>query len=114
MLPGRAGPHLIRRWTRRGRLLRSHTKSKSNMLPAYKILGSDGKEYGPVSADAVRLWIAQKRAQAATSAQADGDAHWQPLSSFTVLLPLMLYLRCTASAQISPLSTSRTACILKA
>ena len=50
-------------------------------MPTYKILGTDGKEYGPINADGVRQWIAQKRAVATTSVQADGG-DWKPLSSF--------------------------------
>ena len=81
------------------------------MLPAYKILGLDGKEYGPVSAEAVRLWIAQRRAQAATSAQADGDAHWQPLSSFPEFADALASNRLTPPAlpPSGPARTSRLA-----
>jgi len=48
----------------------------------YKILGTDGKEYGPISADMVRQWITQHRANAATSIQAEGTSDWKPLASF--------------------------------
>ncbi len=51
-------------------------------MPTYKILGTDGKEYGPVSAEVLRQWIAQKRAAAATSVQAEGSTDWKPLSAF--------------------------------
>ena len=50
-------------------------------MSAYKILGTDSKEYGPVTAEAVREWIAQKRVTAATSIQAEGSSDWRPLSS---------------------------------
>jgi hypothetical protein len=46
----------------------------------YKILGGDGKEYGPVSADVLRQWIAQGRAIASTKVQPEGSADWIPLS----------------------------------
>ena len=48
----------------------------------YKILGADQKEYGPVSADQVRQWIAQRRANAQTKVQAQGTTDWKSLSEF--------------------------------
>ena len=33
----------------------------------YKILGGDGKEYGPISADVVRVWVAEGRANTIAS-----------------------------------------------
>jgi hypothetical protein len=47
----------------------------------YKVIGSDGKIYGPVTADTLRLWMAQGRANANTLAQLDGENDWRPLSS---------------------------------
>lgn len=49
----------------------------------YKILGSDQKEYGPVSADVVRQWISDRRANAQTRVLAEGRTDWQPLSQFS-------------------------------
>ncbi len=48
----------------------------------YKIIGADGREYGPVSAEEVRRWIAERRADAHTRAQAVGSPEWKPLSEF--------------------------------
>jgi len=48
----------------------------------YKIIGADKKEYGPVSAEQVREWIAQGRANAQSLLQAEGSAEWKPLSAF--------------------------------
>ena len=48
----------------------------------YKILGSDKKEYGPVSAEVIRQWIAGRRANGQTLVQAEGGADWRPLSDF--------------------------------
>lgn len=45
----------------------------------YKILGGDGKEYGPISSDTLRQWIAQGRVNAQTQVLAEGAANWQPL-----------------------------------
>jgi hypothetical protein len=48
----------------------------------YRIIGADQKQYGPVSADEVRQWIAEGRANAQTLIQAEGQTDWRPLSSF--------------------------------
>ncbi len=48
----------------------------------YKIIGADGKEYGPVNADQIRQWIAEGRVNAQTKAQAEGSAEWTPLGEF--------------------------------
>jgi prepilin-type processing-associated H-X9-DG protein len=48
----------------------------------FKLLGADRKEYGPVSADQIREWIAQGRANAQTKLQAAGSADWKPLAEF--------------------------------
>ena len=48
----------------------------------YKIIGANQTEYGPVSAEQVRQWIAEGRINAQTSAQAVGDTGWKPISSF--------------------------------
>jgi len=48
----------------------------------YKIIGGDQKEYGPVSTDQIRQWIAENRVNAQTRLQAAGSADWKPLSEF--------------------------------
>jgi TM2 domain-containing membrane protein YozV len=48
----------------------------------YKIVGTDGHQYGPVSAEQVRAWIAENRANAQTLAQTEGSQGWKPLGSF--------------------------------
>lgn len=48
----------------------------------YKIIGSDGKEYGPVSADDLRRWIADGRVNGQSLAKSEGDAEFRPLSTF--------------------------------
>lgn len=49
----------------------------------YKIIGTDGKEYGPISADQVRLWISENRVERQTPVFADGAKDW----NFLGLLP---------------------------
>src|SRR5689334_4711376 len=48
----------------------------------YKIIGNDGQEYGPVTADQIRAWIAAGRANAQSKVQLEGSTDWKPLSDF--------------------------------
>ncbi|MCX7867344.1 DUF4339 domain-containing protein [Limisphaera sp. VF-2] len=48
----------------------------------YKIIGGDGREYGPVSADQIRQWVRENRANADTRACAEGTTEWRPLRDF--------------------------------
>ena len=48
----------------------------------YKIIGADGKEYGPVSAELLRDWIQQGRVSLHTQARQEGSTDWKPLSGF--------------------------------
>ena len=48
----------------------------------YTIIGGDGKEYGPVSGEDLRKWIAEGRLNAQSQAKAEGDAAFRPLSAF--------------------------------
>src|SRR6266481_3756496 len=46
----------------------------------FKIIGADGKQYGPVSAEQIRQWLAEGRARPETLAQVEGSADWKPLN----------------------------------
>lgn len=48
----------------------------------FKIQGADQKEYGPISADVLRQWIAERRADGRTLVQAEGTTVWRPLAEF--------------------------------
>ena len=48
----------------------------------YRILGADGREYGPISADQLRRWISEGRANAETQTRIEGEAAWKPLGQF--------------------------------
>jgi uncharacterized membrane protein len=48
----------------------------------YKIIGSDKREYGPVTAEQLRQWIAEGRANAQTQVKAEDGTEWKPLSTF--------------------------------
>ena len=48
----------------------------------FKILGADGKEYGPVAADQIKKWVTEGRANRETQAQRAGDTGWKSLDQF--------------------------------
>lgn len=45
----------------------------------YKVLGADGKEYGPVTAEQLRGWIAEGRANQQTKVLEEGATEWKTL-----------------------------------
>ena len=49
----------------------------------YKIIGADGREYGPVSGERLRQWIAEGRVESRTPVFVDGAKDW----NFAGLLP---------------------------
>ncbi len=49
----------------------------------YRIVGNDGKTYGPVGADQIRAWIAQDRVESRTPIFVEGATDW----SFVGILP---------------------------
>jgi type II secretory pathway pseudopilin PulG len=51
----------------------------------YKIIGADGKEYGPATADQIRLWMASGSVNLDTRTQAEGTTDWKPLRDFPEL-----------------------------
>lgn len=55
----------------------------------YKIIGADQKEYGPLSIDQMREYIAQGRVIATTNVLAEGSDAWQPLSSYPELAAML-------------------------
>ena len=55
----------------------------------YRIIGGDQKEYGPVTADELRRWIAEGRANAQTQVLGEGAAEWKPLAAFPEFADLL-------------------------
>jgi prepilin-type processing-associated H-X9-DG protein len=47
----------------------------------YRVLGVDGKEYGPINGEVMRQWITEGRANAQTKVKAEGSPNWQTLAS---------------------------------
>ena len=66
----------------------------------YKIIGADQQEYGPVTADQVREWIDEGRANGATLIQFEGREDWVPLSSLPEFAEAL-----AARAPVSPAPT---------
>ena len=52
------------------------------MAITYKIIGGDQKEYGSISAEDMRRWIAEGRLNTQTLAKAEGDEEFRPLGGF--------------------------------
>lgn len=48
----------------------------------YKIIGADGKEYGPITAEQLRQWIAEGRANGQTKVLSEGATDWKPVTEF--------------------------------
>jgi prepilin-type processing-associated H-X9-DG protein len=47
----------------------------------YRVLGADGKEYGPVNAETLGEWFTSSQANAQTKVKPEGAADWQTLGS---------------------------------
>ncbi len=79
----------------------------------YKIRGADNREYGPVSADVVRQWIAQRRVIAQTLLQPEGSSDWRMVADFPefadALAPQSPIPAVPPSARPPPVSASPTA-----
>ena len=76
----------------------------------FKILGSDGKEYGPVSADVVRQWIQERRANGQTRVQLEGTIDWTALADLPEFAPALVARESSPPPPLPPLlSTSPTA-----
>lgn len=53
----------------------------------FTIIGGDGKEYGPVTADQIRAWITAGRASLDTSAKTVGSEEWRRLGDYAEFTP---------------------------
>jgi|SRR5665213_72382 len=69
----------------------------------YRIIGGDTKEYGPITAEDVRQWIAEGRLGAQSLAKGDGDTAWRTLASFPEFTDLSGVI---APANIAPLAAT--------
>ena len=74
----------------------------------YRIIGGDGMEYGPVSAEQLRQWIQEGRVTPETRVSREGTVEWLPLTAFpefNVGLPLAALPRAT-QRRTHPLATT--------
>jgi len=53
----------------------------------FEIIGGDGKPYGPVTADELKRWIREGRADQATRVKRVGEANWLPLGGLEDFFP---------------------------
>lgn len=70
----------------------------------YKIIGTDQKEYGPVSAQQIAQWISQGRLNAQSKAQLDGG-EWKPLEQFPEFASIFAPRVATPSSPIPPITS---------
>src|SRR5215831_15202594 len=68
----------------------------------YKIIGADQREYGPVSAEQLRQWIAEGRAGPQSRVCLEGTTDWKSLAEFPEFADALA----TASSQTPPLPPS--------
>jgi hypothetical protein len=74
----------------------------------YKIIGADGKEYGPISADQLRAWIAESRANARTQVLPEGATEWKPLAEIPEFVQALAGTQAPAPGPISITYTQPT------
>jgi hypothetical protein len=70
----------------------------------YRLLGSDQKEYGPLSAEDVRRCIVERRAHRLTLARAEADVGWKPLGDFAEFHDLLVPTASPAPPSVPSLS----------
>jgi hypothetical protein len=51
----------------------------------FKIIGGDGKEYGPVTVEQLRQWVVEGRANATSLVRRETESNWQTLGSLPEL-----------------------------
>ena len=78
----------------------------------YKVIGSDGKTYGPIPAEMLRQWMMEGRVNANTLAQLDGANDWQPLSSMPQFAIPPVMSMPAAYAPVSPPAKSNNLAVL--
>jgi len=73
------------------------------MSTSYKILGSDGQEYGPVACEQIKQWFAEGRVDKKTQVMAGGTANWTPLET----LPEFTALFASAAPPVLPAAQAK-------
>lgn len=55
----------------------------------YKIIGADGKEYGPITIEVLRQWIAQGRANGQSKVLPEGATEWKTIAELPELATVL-------------------------
>lgn len=55
----------------------------------YRIIGADGREYGPITTEQLRQWISEGRADARTRAKVEGTDQWKLLTEYLEFASLL-------------------------
>lgn len=55
----------------------------------YRVIGTDGREYGPVSAELLRDWIGEGRVTATTLVCVEGSPDWRTLAALPEFRPFV-------------------------
>src|SRR5579863_9178109 len=66
----------------------------------YKIIGADGREYGPVTVEQVHQWIQEGRANAQTKVLPEGSTEWKALSEIPEFAPALSSAGATAPPMV--------------
>jgi len=64
----------------------------------YKIIGADGKEYGPISLEVLRQWIAEGRANGETRVIPEGSTDWKTIAELPEFKPIVASISAPAIA----------------
>ena len=76
------------------------------MSQQYKIKGTGGAEYGPVSTEELQHWIAQNRCTRESLVEVDGSGEWVPLATLPEFQDAFAEVKGTVHAWIGILSGS--------
>src|SRR5262249_3106291 len=63
------------------------TEQSGQSAPRYTIVGADGREYGPATADQLRQWVFEGRANAQTRVRTESSPEWKILSELEEFFP---------------------------
>src|SRR5262249_43771588 len=63
------------------------TEHSGQRAPMYTIIGADGREYGPATAEQLRQWISEGRANAQTRVRIEGSTGGKLLSELEDFFP---------------------------
>ena len=70
----------------------------------YIIIGGDQKQYGPISAEDMRKWVAEGRLNAQSLVKGEGDAEFRPLGGFPEFVDALAAATGRAAAPARPLA----------